>query len=132
MEFTFDYDCFSDLYKDVNGFRPRSHRFYMPETTDEERQEIWDDMCEELDRVLEADKLREEQDVEAFKALIQKTIEMGAEDEEQALRWISSNGTFYNSQCVEGFVWEYGILFTPYGKAICEKLYSLVTYTAVA
>lgn len=27
-EYTFDYDSFSDLHKDVYGFRPRTHEFY--------------------------------------------------------------------------------------------------------
>ena len=44
--FTYDEDLFSDLHKDTYGFRPRTHRFY--EAPPEEKQEIWNFVCEEL------------------------------------------------------------------------------------
>lgn len=121
---------FSDLYKDVYGFRPRGHRFYDSETTDKERQEIWlaTEKTLELNMIQEAQE--EQERVEDFKQLIQKTIDLGASNEDEALKWLTQNENFYHSQDVDHFVWEYGILFTPYGKEITEKLYDIVEYTS--
>ena len=126
--FTFDYDLYSDLHKDAYGFRPRHSRFYDDATTDEERQEMWDWACRDLDIAIEEErqaKLRAEAD---FKALVQKTIELGARDEETALRWLTSDETFYSGQDVEHWVWDKGILFTDYGRKLVERLLEIVNY----
>ena len=57
-KFTFDTNLFSDLHKDVYGFRPRGHWFYDASTTDEQRQEEWDYLCKRLDEQLEEEKVR--------------------------------------------------------------------------
>jgi len=64
-----------------------------------------------------------------FKKLITNTIELGAGDEETALRWLTSSETFYSSQDVEHYVWDKGILFTDYGKELVNKLMNIVTFT---
>ena len=48
-----------------------------------------------------ADQIRyeermEEEAVENFKSLVQKTIDLGAADEETALRWLTQDEEFYN------------------------------------
>ena len=72
-------------------------------------------------------KFADEQ-VEEFKALVQKTIDLGAGDEETALRWLTSGEKFYHIQDVESWVWDYNILFTDYGKELVKKLENIVTY----
>ena len=66
--------------------------------------------------------------VEEFKTLVQKTIDLGAGDEETALRWLTTDEKFYHSQDVESWVWNHNILFTDYGKELVKKLEKIVTY----
>jgi hypothetical protein len=63
-----------------------------------------------------------------FKKLIQETIELGAGDEETALRWLTQDNNFYHSQDIESWVWDKGILFTTYGKELVKKLEGIVTF----
>ena len=127
-KFTFDADIFSDLYKDAYGFRPRYHRFYDEATTDEERQEMWDCTCQVLDETMAQEREHKQRCLRDFEALVQKTIELGARDEETALRWLTSDETFYSGQDVEHWVWDKGILFTDYGRKLVERLLDIVKF----
>ena len=69
--------------------------------------------------------------VERFEARIQDVIGLGAGDRKTALRWISSQETFYHEQSVEHFVWEQGVLFTDYGRKLVEELAEVVTYEEI-
>lgn len=126
MEFTYSDDCFSDLHKDVYGFRPRDHRFYAE--CDEEKQKIWDELCHQLEVNMKHEKIAEVVAVEKFEARIQDVIELGAGNRTNALLWITGTETFYSAQCVEHFVWEQGILFTQYGKQLVKDLAEIVDY----
>ena len=126
MAYTFDDNTFSDLHKEVYGFRPRGHHYDI--ASNDEKQKIWDELCEEL----EANNLVEqEQTIKAvarFEARIADVIELGAGNRTNALRWMSQQETFYHSQDVEHFVWELGILFTDYGKRLVKDLATVVEY----
>lgn len=51
MEFTYDEDTYSDLYKDAYGFRPRGGQYKVwAEMTPEQKQAEWDSLCETLRR----------------------------------------------------------------------------------
>ena len=126
--FTFEYDLFSDLYKDAHGFRPRYHAFYDESTTDEERQAIWDQTIVELNESMEQEAAQKEQDLVEFKTLVANTIELGAGNEETALRWLVQDEEFYSGQCVEHWVWDKGILFTDYGRQLVERLLDIVKF----
>jgi hypothetical protein len=126
--FTFEYDLFSDLYKDAHGFRPRYHEFYEDDTTDERRQEIWDYTCEVLEETIAQEREHEQRCLRDFEALVEQTIELGAGDEETALRWLTSSEEFYSGQCVEHWVWEKGILFTDYGRKLVDRLLNIVKF----
>lgn len=128
MKFTFDYDLFSDLHKDAYGMRPRGHHFYDEDTTDEERQAIWDRTLVALDDAIKEEEALKEYSLTEFKALVQKTIELGAGDEETALRWLVQDEEFYGSQDVEHWVWNKGILFTDFGRDLCKRLMTIVTF----
>jgi hypothetical protein len=119
--------CISDVHKEAYGFRPRGYDF--ESMSYEELSSLYDRWSEDAAYRYEQEKLAEAEDVEKFKSLVQKTIEMGAGDEETALRWITDSELFYNEQHVEDFVWKNGILFTDYGRELNKKLRSLVTYT---
>lgn len=88
MDFTFDVDSFSDFYKDVHGFRPRSHAFYDTATTDKERQAMWDTLVCELEQVTKAEELAEAKAINEFEAIVESTINSGASDRDTAIQWL--------------------------------------------
>ena len=128
MDYTFDENIFSDLYKDAYGFRPRGHEFYDAGTSDDRKQEIWDFVCEAQQASIEEDRRHEEIAIEKFKTRISEVIALGASDRATALRWMSSDETFYHDQCVEGWVYDQGILFTDYGREILTELKAVVKF----
>jgi hypothetical protein len=129
MEFTYSDDCFSDLHKDVYGFRPRGALMQeWEDRTPRQKQELWNALCDELEENNKAEKAAKEVAIEKFEARIQDVIGLGAGDRKTALRWISSQETFYHGQCVEHFVWEQGVLFTDYGRKLVKELADVVTY----
>ena len=87
-----------------------------------------DRYCQAASEEYEREQKFYAEQVEEFKALVQKTIDLGAGDEETALRWLTSDQKFYHSQDVESWVWDYNILFTDYGKELVKKLEKIVTY----
>jgi len=129
MEFTYSEDCISDLHKEVYGFRP-GESFWQEwnESTPGVKQKIWDEYCDANERQMKEEKEAEAFAVEEFKALVARTIELGAKDEETALRWLAEDERFYDSQDVEHFVWSYGILFTDYGRKLVQDLTSVVKF----
>lgn len=129
MEYTYSDDCFSDLFKDVNGYRPRGAIMAeWEDRTPRQKQELWNALCDELEENIKQEKIREQECVEEFEARVADVIELGAGNRQTALRWIASQETFYHLQSVEHFVWEQGILFTDYGKKLIKELDEIVEY----
>ena len=55
--FTYSDDCFSDLHKDVYGFRPRGILMEeWHERTPRQKQELWNALCDELEENMKAEK----------------------------------------------------------------------------
>jgi hypothetical protein len=133
MEFTYSDELFSDLHKDVYGFRPRGvildNWNILPA---EQKQARWDQLCAELESNTIFEKQQEVKAVASFQARVQDVIELGAGNYTNALLWISGTETFYSVQCVEHFVWEQGILFTDYGKQLVKDLAAIVEYKEYA
>ena len=127
--FTYCDDIISDLYKDVYGVRPRE-AFYADwnNCTPAEKQKTWDEYCDTVEKQIAEQKVREAYCIARFEDRIKDVIGLGAGDRTTALRWISQQETFYHIQDVEHFVWEQGILFTDYGKALIKELDEIVTY----
>ena len=129
MEFTYSDDLWSDLHKDVHGFRPSA--IFMKNLLafdDETKQNLWDALCEQLEENTAAEKAAEVVAIDKFEARIKDVIELGAGNYTNALLWIVSSETFYHEQDVEHFVWEQGILFTDYGKQLVKDLCKIVEY----
>ena len=90
--YTFEDAIFSDLCKEVYGVRAPAragghlNRFY--HECDEEKQKIWDELCAQLDVVQAEEAAKEKDDIAAFEARVAKTIALGAENRETALKWI--------------------------------------------
>jgi hypothetical protein len=86
--YTFDKNLFSDFYKDTYGFRPRNHAFYSPETTDSERQKMWDNLIVSHDAEMERYDAQQQYNIIQFENLVEKTMSVGASDRKMAIRWI--------------------------------------------
>jgi hypothetical protein len=77
---------FSDMHKEVHGFRPRG--FIMSSTSVEEVQAEIDSLLVESVRVAAEEDRQQTEAVAQFEAHIASLIEMGADNREAALRWI--------------------------------------------
>lgn len=88
-EYTFDERIVSDLHKDVYGHRPTNDFWtYWNQSSDDWKQKIWDSLIEELKVVQAQQELEHEEALERLRADVKKNIELGAKDEQQALKWI--------------------------------------------
>ena len=115
----------SDLYKDVNGVRPRFYNFN--EWSDDELEAFTDQLEAQLKENQELDRLQEEADVKSFKDQVQKTIELGAGDRKTALRWLFSSeeydqGEYITDWDVDGFLYRKGIVHSDLGKEVKKEL----------
>jgi len=119
-----------DSYKDAYGTRPRHLDFSEYSTL--ELEEMADRYCKDANEAYHAQLEEEKANVEAFKKRLSEVISMGAGDVETALRWMTEGETFYNSQDVDHWVWQWGILFTDYGTEMAEKLMEIVEFKDAA
>lgn len=127
--FTYSDDCFSDLFKDVNGFRPRGSLMDdWNDRTPRQKQELWNALCDELEENNKREKDEAAKAVDAFENTVQAFITFGAGDRVNALRWMTQNEVFNHSQDVEHFVWNEGILFTEYGKELVADLINIIKF----
>lgn len=125
----FDYDIFSDLHKDVHGFRPSA--IFMKNVkrfSDQERDDLWESLCVQLEENTKVEVAQAELDAAKFEARILDVIELGAGNRTNALLWIIGTETFYHIQDVEHFVWEQGVLFTDYGKQLVKDIAEIAEY----
>lgn len=90
--YDYDSDIVSDLHKDARGFRPREGFWdTWKMASDDERQDIWDDLLRELDIRFAEDQRREREAVSRFDSgleLIQAT--MACEREEAIMHFVAS------------------------------------------
>ena len=87
MAYTFDIKLFSDLYKEVHGFRPSGmHTFYT--APPEIKQILWDRLLDEHEAELDRYHAHQEKQIKDFEALIESTIELGARTRPTAIEWI--------------------------------------------
>ena len=112
---TFSTELFSDLHKEVYGFRPRGHWFYDANTTDEERQTEWDYLCKRLDQQIEEGNAEKAANLEAFRIQVKQNLTLGAKDEQESIRWVveslnpSPVDLAYGGEWV---CWELGLAFS--------------------
>ena len=90
--YTFEDEIFSDLCKEVYGVRAPAraggHLSHYYNETSENKQKIWDDLCNDLDIVQAEEAAQEKDSIAAFEARVAKTIALGAGNRETALKWI--------------------------------------------
>ncbi len=114
MAYTFDDDSFSDLHKDARGFRPNESLYtWLDTATDDEKQELWNILVDEM---ASNEKFREECEksaVEEFELRVASVIASGAGNRETALRWIfDAEDDEYAKLDRDYFCYKYGL---PYG-----------------
>lgn len=91
-----DGDIFSDLYKDVYGFRPRNMTFESIEAFDA----YYTELCADLSMQIDEDRIRQQANLEKFKERVAETMLLcncdkvraveiiaDAEDEADAYKW---------------------------------------------
>ena len=103
-----DYGIYSDLFKDVHGFRPRG--VLMENIT----QEDFDFLEVQLAENMVAEKIQQEADIKAFEASVIMVMEVGSVGRETAIAWLMDaehivEGTNYDS---DYFCYTNGL---PYG-----------------
>ena len=124
---------FSDLHKEVYGFRPRGMMMKnWQEMNAKQKETLWNCLCEQLEDNMKHEKIAEEKAVAEFKERIEQAQVWGAKDYWDALRWITGCETFYHIQDVEHFVWEQGILFTDFGKQLIKDIAKITEYKEYA
>ena len=122
------YSYISDASKEANGCRYRFDHTGMTFAQLEAECDYWSAQAQ---ITIDEERTMADQVVEEFKALVQQTIELGAGDEVTALRWLTQDQEFYSGQCVEHWVYNQGVLFTPYGKALVNQLLDIVQFNRV-
>jgi hypothetical protein len=89
MAYTFDEQIVSDLHKDAYGFRPTSYFWSNWNSAhDAEKQIMWDDLIDSLERACEEARDDYARAETAFADLIQMNRKLGAADTHTAIRWI--------------------------------------------
>ena len=111
---------YSDFHKDAYGFRPRTVNVYA--MTTEELEADFDSFSQVCKENAEFEAKAEAQAVEAFKAVLKKTVSIGAGNEATALRWIAEAAALEYGWDFEHYLWNQGILHTEYGKKIGKKI----------
>lgn len=112
------YQYISDASKDAQGWRVDMDTTGMTFAELEAECAYWSDRVVEY---IAYEKKEHARAVEEFKALVLRTIELGAGDEDTALRWL-----IQDEQDLEHWVWKQGILFTDYGRDLVKRLKSIM------
>ena len=72
MDFTYDDNTFSDLHKEVHGWRPsNSLMVEWNERTPRQKQELWNALCDQLEDVMAEQKAAHERKLAAFEKLVE-------------------------------------------------------------
>lgn len=125
--YTYTTDLFSDLHKDVYGYRPRGAAMEeWNSRTPRQKNELYNALCDELEEVTRDEKRQADRNLFEFTGQIMDMIELGAKDRETALRWMTQEHEFHSEQDVSHWVWAHGILFTEYGKQLVKDLLEIV------
>ena len=133
--YTYDENIVSDLHKDARGYRPREY-FWAEwnNSSDFDRQAIWDGLLKELSREMDRQRHAEEMAMIALHQRIQGTMLLGAKDEVQALKWIIEAEEFDDIDLQYGpsyFCYHFGLSYSaekelPIQQAINEMLSEVV------
>lgn len=106
MTYTYDETIVSDLYKDTFGHRPDPIWWSVWKWCDEnQKQKIWDALCEDLEHEMELQRQKEEKSLERFEKRIEANMKLGAPAREDAIRWILQSLNFDEVDLRHGAGW---------------------------
>lgn len=135
MTYTFDERIVSDLHKDARGYRPTVAWMHAWETsTDDEKQGILDNLCEELDETMKREELEQSRAYAKLLDRILDTMKLGADDQKTAIKWIIQAEEFDDFDLQNGadyFCYHFGLSYQviiqlPIREAINEMLAEVV------
>ena len=117
----------SDLYKDVNGFRPRGYNF--DEWSFQELTKFVNDLSDQADQEREYHREQAQLAEVEFNERIQEVIDLGAGDRETALRWMLQ-GDMGDDESLDLYAVEYftmirGIDTTETGRKVERELINI-------
>ena len=128
MTYTFDERTVSDLHKDAFGFRPREY-FWAEwnNATADQKQVIWDDLLDALERTMEWERQQEQRSVADYLTRIQDMLSLGARDENQARKWLVQSLEPTDMDLAYGGSWVVWSLGLPYSmkeqfEEVCREL----------
>lgn len=75
---------YSDMYKDVHGFRPRGYTTM----SESELEKALDSLSAELESVIDEEQADQQRAVAKFEASVESTIASGATDRKTAIKWL--------------------------------------------
>lgn len=84
--FEFSAQAYSDLYKEINGFRPRGHD--LSDYTAVELDALWISMCEELSEVMDREYEQQQRAIQDFEARLKKMMADFSISKGTAFRWM--------------------------------------------
>ncbi len=87
--YTFDDSIVSDLHKDAYGVRPTQMFWHSwDQYSADEKQAEWDWLVGKAEESARLDRERETRALEIFEARVTESIQAGARDRNQAIKWI--------------------------------------------
>jgi predicted Fe-S protein YdhL (DUF1289 family) len=129
--YTFDENTVSDLHKDARGCRPGSSWWQTWNSLgDEQKQNVWEDLCEELEAEMNRERQAQERAVLEMHQRVQGLMLLGAKDEIQAIQWLMEAEGFDESDLRYGpsyFCFRFNLPYSaendfPVTEAINEML----------
>jgi len=124
-----DFILIRDLHKEARGRRPSyDWDVWFDALPLAEKQVVWDDLVAESNQRDADEASAEQRHCRQFRDTIRATMRAGAPSVDDALRWMADGLKPYSTQCIEHWVWDHGILFTPLGKAVIQRLDAIVDY----
>jgi len=131
-----DFTLIRDLHKEARGRRPSCDwDEWFAALPLAEKQDVWDDLIAESQERDADEASAERRSCRQFRDAIRAGMRAGAPSVDDSLSWLFGyhmNGCKpYSVQDIEHFVWEHGILFTPLGKAVVQRLDAITDYSEV-
>ena len=128
-----DFILIRDLHKEARGRRPSyDWDVWFDALSLAEKQVVWDDLVAESNQRDADEASAEQRHCRQFRDAIRAGMRAGAPSVDDSLSWLfgyHTNGCKpYSVQDIEHFVWEHGILFTPLGKAVVQRLDAITDY----
>ena len=127
-----DFNLIRDLHKEARGVRPSyDWDVWFDSLSLVDKQGVWNGLVDESQDRENERASAEQWHCRQFRDTIRATMRAGAPSVDDALRWMADGLKPYSVQDIEHWVWDHGILFTPLGKAVVQRLDAMTDYSEV-